>query len=241
MDAITLSIIFISAIVIGIFAVVMGGTLFLSFPLFQILFPEMSLGAIIGNIKLGSIFRNASALLPLYKKLDTQVLWLAPVLCLGSVIGSLQIVTVSQSIVPAVLLLGLCVHEYSKKLQLTRNVYWGVVFLIGVYGGLFGAGIMLLILALLGLRHVDLVDARANALLLELLLGITAVATFWHFNLINWPLTLTWAGGGMIGGFIGGHVIAHTGHWSKGTQDWLVRASFILAFVIAVGKIFYQP
>jgi len=237
MDPVMLITIFVSAIFIGVFAVVMGGTLFLSLPLFQVLFPEMSLGAIIGNIKLGSIFRNATALLPLYKKLDRDVLWLAPILCFGSIIGSWQIVSVSTAIVPFVLVLGLLIHEYGKKLRLPPYLFWGVTFLVGFYGGIFGAGIMLLLLSLLRLRYTSLVDARANALLLELLVSTVAVMTFWHFDLINWPVALTWASGGMIGGVIGGYIIIHTGSWSQPTQDWLVRGAFLLALTVGLWRV----
>jgi uncharacterized protein len=237
MELITLITVFAGAIVIGVFAVVMGGTLFLSLPLFQLLFPEMSLGAMIGNIKLGSILRNATALLPLYRKLNPDVLWLAPVLCLGSVIGSWQIVSVSHTMVPIVLLLGFLVHEYGKRLRLPYSLYWVVVFLVGFYGGIFGAGIMLLLLALLQLRELPLVDARANALLLELLVSAVAVLTFWHFDLINWPLALVWASGGMIGGLIGGILIKYSRQWSPTTQHWLVRIAFLIALTVAVERL----
>jgi len=237
MDPITLGIIFVSAIAIGVFAVVMGGTLFLSLPLFQILFPEMSLGAIIGNIKLGSIFRNATALVPLYTQLDKKVLWLAPILCLGSIVGSWQIVSVSPIIVPLVLILGLLVHEYGKKLKLPPYLFWGVTFLVGFYGGIFGAGIMLLLLSLLQLRYTSVTDARANALLLELLVSTVAVMTFWHFDLINWRIAIVWAGGGMIGGLIGGLLIKHTGRWPETTQNWLIRGAFLLALAVGLWRV----
>jgi uncharacterized membrane protein YfcA len=233
MDISTLCTIFIGGVAIGIFAVVMGGTLFLSLPLFQTLFPDMALAAIVGNIKLGSIFRNATALIPIRTKLDPKSLWLAPILCLGSILGSWQVVSVTQAVVPIVLVIGFAVHEYGKKIHLPNHLFWPVAFAVGYYGGIFGAGIMLLILSLLRLRQKDVVDARANALLLELLLSVMAVVTFWHFNLINWPLALTWASGGMIGGYIGGIVIEKTGKLSPATQDWLIRAAFLIALCVA--------
>ncbi len=237
MDLSMLSTIFVSAIFIGVFAVVMGGTLFLSLPLFQILFPEMSLGAIVGNVKFGSIFRNATALIPLYKQLDKKVLWLAPTLCLGSIMGSWLVASVSQAVVPGVLITGLLIHEYGKKLKLPDYLFWVIAFLIGFYGGIFGAGIMLLIVLLLRLRDTTAIDARANALLLEMLLSFVAVLTFWHLNLINWPIAIVWAAGGMGGGLIGGLLIKHTGRWSQRSQDWLIRVAFLIALIVAVWKI----
>lgn len=234
MDIVTLTIVFLSAIVIGIFAVVMGGTLFLSLPLFQILFPEMALGAIVGNIKIGSVLRNAAALIPTASKLDWQVLKLAPILCLGSVLGSLQIVSVSTVIVPIVLITGLLIHEFGRRLKITSQLFWLIAFGVGFYGGIFGAGIMLLILSLLNLRYASLVEARAGALLLEMLLSIVAVAVFWQHELIVWPLALIWAGGGIIGGFAGGAIINRTGKLPPTIQGWLVRSVFLLALLVAL-------
>src|SRR5262249_56303701 len=44
--------------VVGIFSVIIGGGFFISFPLLQFLFPSVSYGAIVGNLKVGSFFRG---------------------------------------------------------------------------------------------------------------------------------------------------------------------------------------
>lgn len=65
MESVTLTqliIIFLAAVPLGIYAIIFGGTLFLSLPYFQILFPEALVGSIVGNIKVGSVFRNGMAL-----------------------------------------------------------------------------------------------------------------------------------------------------------------------------------
>ena len=237
MDLFTLSIVFTGGIGIGIFAVVMGGTLFLSLPLFQFLFPEMALAAIIGTIKLGSIFRNTAALIPLYKQLDWSVLRLAPILCAGSLLGSWQVVSITPAIVPFVLVLGLLAHEYGGKIPLPKSLFIVIAFLVGFYGGIFGAGIMLLLLSLLKVRLGALVDARANALLLELLLSLTAVITFWYLNYINWNLAFVWTAGSIIGGVLGGMIIKRTGKWPVDTQNLLIRVAFVIALVVAMGRL----
>ncbi len=237
MDLLMYGVIFVSAILIGIFAVVMGGTLFLSLPLFQILFPEMSLAAIIANIKFGSVFRNVGALRPLYHKLSIGCLWLAPLLCFGSLIGSWQVLSFSEAAVPIVLVAGLIANEFGEKLSLPKPLLAVAALAIGVYGGIFGAGIMLLILSLLKLNQKDTVDARANALLLEMILSAVAVAFFWYSNLINWPIALTWTAGGILGGVLGGYIIKHTGRWPKPLQNWLVRIAFLIALMVSIWKI----
>src|SRR5262244_334910 len=44
--------------VVGIFSVIIGGGFFISIPLLQFLFPSVSYGAIVGNLKVGSFFRG---------------------------------------------------------------------------------------------------------------------------------------------------------------------------------------
>ena len=65
--------------------------------------------------------------------------------------------------------------EKAGAVTLKNSAYVVIAFLVGFYGGIFGAGILLLLLALLQPRMESIVHARTNALLLELLLGVTAV------------------------------------------------------------------
>lgn len=239
MDIFTLGAIFGGAIIIGILAVLMGGTLFLSFPLFQLLCPQLSAAAIVGTIKVGSVCRNLAALRPIRASIDWSVLWLAPILCLGSVIGSWQIVSFPDYVILIVLVIGWLVQEFGNRLRVSRSLLFVITFVIGVYGGIFGAGIMLLIMGLLALTHQSLGDARASALLLELLVSAVAVVMIWQANLINWPIALVWATGSAIGGYIGGITVKNTIHWSESTQRWLVRGAFLIAFVVATWKLLF--
>lgn len=237
MDIVTFTILFASSMFIGILAVLMGGTLFLSFPLFQILFPEMTFAAIVGNIKIGSVFRNLAALKPTYHLINKDVLYLVPALCFGSIIGSWQVLSFDTWVIPLVLVIGLIVQEFGKYLTVPRPLLVIITIAIGVYGGIFGAGIMLLILSLLRLTHQSIADARVNALMLEMLVSAVAVVMFWQATLIDWPIALTWAAGSVLGGYIGGITIKKTVHWKESTQTWLVRSAFLIALVVAVGKI----
>jgi uncharacterized membrane protein YfcA len=229
MDLITLGAIFGGAIIIGILAVLM----FLSFPLFQLLFPDLSLAAIIGTIKIGSVFRNLTALWSIRQYVNWSTLQLAPALCLGSIIGSWQTVSFSAGVIPIVLAVGWLVQEFGKKLPVPHRLLLPITFLVGVYGG-----IMLLITALLGLTHQAIGNARASALFLELLVSAVAVAVFWQVDLINWPIAAVWVAGSVVGGLMGGLIFNETVHWSASTQQWIVRGSFFIAFIVAVWKVF---
>lgn len=237
MDIILISILFFSAIVIGIFAVVFGGTLFLSLPIFQILFPEMAFGALIGNIKLGSVVRNLAAAVPLRKHIDTDIWILGLVLSVGSIIGALFIAEASLVWVPFALLVGLLVSEFASLIKIPKQLFWVTAFVTGIYGGILGAGIMLLIIALLQLKYDHLISARANAVVLELCISVVAVLIFIRFDLINWQVALIWATGGIIGGYIGGHLINTTTKLSPSKQQWLVQGAFVLAMVVAIYSI----
>src|SRR5258708_37439746 len=56
--------------VVGIFSVIVGGGLFVSIPLLQFLFPSVSYGAIVGNLKVGSFFRRIGSPVTNRKEID---------------------------------------------------------------------------------------------------------------------------------------------------------------------------
>lgn len=224
---------FVSAIAIGVFAVVFGGTLFLSLPLFQILFPEMSLAALIGNIKLGSIVRNATALIPLWQHVSTTILPLGVVLLTGSLAGALFVTSVTPLWIPIVLTLGWFISERATHLNIPTSVTWLIALGIGFYGGVLGAGIMLLLVALLQTKY-ELLVARANAVALELAISCVAVLVFVAFDLINWPVAAIWATGGIIGGYVGGALLARSGTFTPNAQHWLLRIAFLIALLVAL-------
>ncbi len=86
---------------------------------------------------------------------------------------------------------------------------WGVAFqaLVAVYGGYFGAGIGIMMLAglgLLGLRDIN----RMNALkaVLALLVNVASVVYFIAKGGVHWPLALWLMAGSIPGYFIGAHL-----------------------------------
>ena len=65
---------------IGIFSVVIGGGMFFTVPLFQILFPNITFGSIVGNQKVGSFFRGIGSTLATRHHIDykTNLIILIP-------------------------------------------------------------------------------------------------------------------------------------------------------------------
>jgi uncharacterized membrane protein YfcA len=103
---------------------------------------------------------------------------------------------------------------------------WGFVFQFGVavYGGYFGAGIGILMLAslsIMGLRDIH----RMNALktILGTLMNVIAFAFFAVSGLVVWPLALLMTIGAISGGYLGARLALH------------IDQRVLRAFVILVG------
>jgi uncharacterized membrane protein YfcA len=75
---------------------------------------------------------------------------------------------------------------------------------LAVYGGYFGAGLSVLLLALLSITHTG--EYRAANVLKNLLSALTsfvAVAVFVVQGVVAWPPAMAMMGGAIIGGFLG--------------------------------------
>ena len=83
-------------------------------------------------------------------------------------------------------------------------------FLASVYGGYFGAGVSVMVLAVLGLMLDDPLN-RLNALKQAISFAINiAAATFFLFSdRVLWPVALVMAVGALIGGALGGKLAGH--------------------------------
>jgi uncharacterized membrane protein YfcA len=76
---------------------------------------------------------------------------------------------------------------------------------VAVYGGYFGAGMSVMILAILSVTRTD--EFRVTNVIKNLLSALTsfvAVAVFVLKGTVAWPPTLVVMGGAVIGGFVGG-------------------------------------
>jgi hypothetical protein len=106
---------------------------------------------------------------------------------------------------------------------------WAVLllqFAIAVYGGFFGGGIGIMMLALLSVSGLETMN-QMNALKLALnaLINGVAVITFIVAGVVNWPAALVMIVGAVVGGY-GGAIAAQ-----RVEQVWVRR------FVVGVGAI----
>jgi uncharacterized protein len=153
-------------------------------------------------------------------------LWLlAPAGVLGGVAGGVLLLNTSEnlfrSMVPYLILLAaglLAIQEplrawivrrggHSRSSRANEALIVLPVALAAVYGGYFGAGLSVIVLAVLGLVLDDSLT-RLNVLKQVLSFSInTAAAIFFLFSgRVIWPVALVMAVGSLIGGFLGGRL-----------------------------------
>ncbi len=106
---------------------------------------------------------------------------------------------------------------------------WGIGFqlFVATYGGYFGAGIGILMLASLSLMGLQDIH-RMNALKTGLASIINGVALLFFAisGIVNWPLALLMGAGGMLGGYLGARL-------SKRVNQVVLRRFVVLMGLIA--------
>lgn len=102
-------------------------------------------------------------------------------------------------------------------------------FFVAVYGGYFGAGIGILMLAALGFMGFSNIH-RMNGLKNwgGLCINVTAAATFATFGFVDWPVAIAMAIGAVAGGYAGSRLA------QKVPQEWVRRAVIVIGFAAAV-------
>ena len=102
-------------------------------------------------------------------------------------------------------------------------------FAVAVYGGYFGAGIGILMLAALGAMGLTNIH-RMNGLKNWGAMCINAVAaiTFIVTGLVNWPVAIAMAAGGLAGGYGGARLALRVG------QIWVRRAVVAIGFAASI-------
>lgn len=232
-----------AAVAAGMINALAGGGTLLTFPTLM----AAGIPAVAANVT------NTVALLPGYlggmlaqsKDLQGQKprLWLfVPAGFIGGAVGGFLLLNTGeklfQALVPVLILLasGLLAVQDLVRTWLVRRAQqnktsapspkWAVlpVGLAAIYGGYFGAGLSVIILAVLGLV-VDDSLTRLNAIKQVISLSAnTAAAIFFVFSgKVIWPVALVMAVGALIGGNLGGRLAGR------------VKPSVLRAIVVVIG------
>jgi len=100
-------------------------------------------------------------------------------------------------------------NQHSKhELPRTRAIWWAILFqfLVATYGGYFGAGIGILMLAslsFLGLANIH--EMNGLKTVLSMVINVVAGIYFIYAGLIDWPKALVMTAGAVVGYFLGAH------------------------------------
>jgi uncharacterized membrane protein YfcA len=182
-----------------------------------------------------------------------RVLRLGSASLLGGLVGAILLLVLPQSafkaIVPALIGLALVMvvgqpwlakqvaarqkakGEEEAENQVGGPVLWVMVFLMGIYGGYFGAAQGILLLGLLGITFSDNLQ-RINAVKNVLACVVNAVAAVVFIAATH----IDWAAAGLIaaGSIIGGQVGARVG---RRLPPWGLRALIVSVGIVALVRL----
>ena len=238
------AILVIAGFIIGVFAVVFGGAGFFAVPIMQWLFPAVSFGTIIGNLKVGSFCRSVGSTASTHRKIEYGPnLKLSAIAAPGAALSSYLIADLDQRwlFLAILLAVGLTLAAPRVAHLVTKRTFTLAAFLTGVYAGLFGAGIGILLIALLRLRHPDDTEigfVKIQARFVEWMLLIASLMVhFYRGNLVA-AIGLPWSVGALAGGYAGGLLLHRIGHAQGKTQTYILYAVCAFALIVAGMKFF---
>jgi uncharacterized membrane protein YfcA len=241
--------IFLAALAAGFINAIAGGGTLVSFPVLL----ALGISPVVANVT------NTVALVPGtiggmwsqrkdFKSQYQRLLKLLPVAIVGGVAGGLLILNTSEdafkSIIPYLILLATLLLAAQVKIKNCvvarighahtehRNplVMLTLVFAASVYGGYFGAGLGVILMATLGLV-TDETMTRLNFLkqALGFAINLAAAIYFAFSGKVDWMIALVMIFGSLLGGLIGGKL---AGKMKPELLRWIVVTAGLIAATI---------
>ena len=226
MDLLSFILVGLAAVAGGAVNALAGGGTLITFPVLM----AMGIPAVPANIT------NTVALCPGYlggtfaqihdlRGHERRLWWLAPAGVLGGIAGGVLLLNTGESmfraLVPYLILLAtglLAIQDRLRTWLMARAARNGAgapheaitvlpVFLAAIYGGYFGAGLSVIVLAVLGLVLEDTLT-RLNALkqIIAFCVNIAAAVFFLFSGQIVWSAALVMMVGALAGGALGGRL-----------------------------------
>src|SRR6266850_2046354 len=223
MDGAAVAMMFGAGIAGGIVTAIAGGSSLITFPaLLAAGLPPIianasnAVGLLPGNFMAG--FADPESM----PRWNRSLLTLVVVCVVGSVAGAVLLLVTPEkaftAVVPLLIGFATLLFALSGRIRLwilsrtadrVPSAGWSNVLFVpvAVYGGYFGAGMSVMILAILSVSRAD--EFRTANVIKNLLSGLTsfvAVVVFVLRGVVAWPPALLVMGGAVIGGFVGGRL-----------------------------------
>ena len=215
-----------SAVAAGVINAVAGGGTLLTFP--TLLFFNTPPVVANATSTLALVIGTAGSVYGYRRHLDSVKLWwwrFVPVSILGGLIGSVLLTHTSNKtfskLVPFLILFATVLFlaqgifrrfaglEDRDGQPAKHHAIWGAIFFqfgVAIYGGYFGAGIGILMLASLGFIGLSNIhEMNTLKTVLGSLINVVAAAWFICAGLIHWPKAAVMTVGALAGYYLGSH------------------------------------
>lgn len=241
--------IFLAAVTAGFINAMAGGGTLVSFPVLLALGVSPVVANVTNTVALvpgtiGGMWAQRSAFRSQYNRL----MKLLPVAVIGGVAGGLLILNTSEdafrSLIPWLILMAtlLLASQVQVKNWVTRRIghvhtehhnpvfMMSAVFIAAVYGGYFGAGLGVILMAILGLV-TDESMTRLNFLkqALGFAINLAAAIYFAFSGKVDWGIAAIMIFGSLMGGWIGGKLANRI---KPGILRWIVVTAGLIAAVV---------
>src|SRR3989344_3804303 len=229
--------------VIGVLSVIFGGGMFFSVPLMRVLFPGITFGAIVGNVKVGSLFRSIGSTFSTRHEIEyRRNIEVIVIAFAGTILGAFLISHLDQRWLLPAAFLAILVVEFAPRLSrlITARTFRVASFITGLYAGTFSAGLGIVLVALLRLKHPEdtsIAFVKVQARFVEFILAVAAVMTHWVAGNLIAAIWVPWAIGSIIGGVVGGMILRHMMQWSGAVQKGILRASYLVNVLTSWGSV----
>lgn len=233
---------FVSGIAGGVINALAGGATLLTFPaMLAAGLPPVTANAsnavaiVPGHLL--AVLADRRKVLPLDAKLWSSVL----VCLIGGAIGALLLLALPERLfvlpVPALIGIATLLFLFSPRIaawaearcgdaEPSRGLGLSVLGLSSIYGGFFGAGLGVILTAVLSIADPnDIRRVKALKNLLATSVSMAAVLIFIVQRAVHWPETLTMLSGALVGGYLGGYLVR------------VLPATIVRWFVILTGSV----
>jgi uncharacterized membrane protein YfcA len=117
-----------------------------------------------------------------------------------------------------------------KQFKHSAFITYVLIFFAAIYGGYFGAGLGIILMAVLGLVIDDsLTSLNVLKQAISFAINVSAAVYFAFSDHVVWPVALVMTSGAITGGLIGGRL---AGHLKSGVLRWIVVSIGIIVSII---------